>query len=76
MNEPRQMFLDTLTDFWGELSKKSFWEKPLDQQEILVEALTQDYFRTDHEGHESDDSLGLEMALNEYHLRGLYFALR
>ena len=69
-NQPRQLFLDSIVDFYGKLSNKEFWAN--DRKRIIaLEAIAQDYIRTDHTGHK-EDSITLQAAINEYHIRAKY----
>ena len=68
MSEPRQFFLDTLQEFYAKLSNIAFWESGR-AQEIAVEALYQDYYRTEHEGYGLQDATSFKVALSEYSMR-------
>ncbi len=70
-NEPRQMFLDTVVEFYGKLGNKDFW-KDVKSTEIALEALLQDYMRTDHTGFYKEDATTLQAAIYEYRLREKY----
>jgi len=74
-NESRQMFLDTLVEFYGKLGNKGFWAD-MKQRDIALEALTQDYMRTDHTGFKEEDSIALQSAINEYQMREKYIVGR
>jgi DNA-binding Lrp family transcriptional regulator len=68
-NEPRQMFLDTLIEFYTKLGDKNFWGLTRFQRENTLQALMQDYFRTSHGEHLKDDYIALQAAIQEYHTR-------
>jgi len=65
---PRQLFLETLVDFWNKLSDRAFWANPK-AQDIAIEALGQDYLRTEHGKHLDKDAVALQAALQEYRNR-------
>ncbi|KKM81334.1 hypothetical protein LCGC14_1330810 [marine sediment metagenome] len=67
-NEPRQMFIDSVVEFYEKLGSKKFWAD-MKQRTIVLEALSQDYMRTDHTGYKEEDATTLRAALNEYRLR-------
>jgi len=69
--QPRQLFLDTLVEFYGKMGSKEFWAD-FKKCEIALEALTQDYMRTDHSEHLEEDATSLQAALNEYRIRERY----
>lgn len=70
-NQPRQLFLDTVVEFYEKLGSREFWGDDK-KQTIALEALSQDYIRTDHTGFEEEDSTTLEATINEYNLRKKY----
>ena len=72
--QPRQLFLDTLVEFYAKLGNKEFWAD-MKKCEIALEALIQDYMRTDHRGH-LEDATSLQAALNEYRIRERYLLMR
>ncbi len=67
--EPRQMFLDTLSEFYDKMENRTFWEKSLGLRQISVDALVQDYLRTDHEDKLESDRVSWLSALDEYCMR-------
>jgi hypothetical protein len=75
MGEPRQLYLDTLLEFHHKLGEKEFWKKPFEVRIISLEALSQDYIRTDHKGFEDDDTVSLDSAFREYHMRQKYIEM-
>jgi len=68
MDLPRQLFLEALAAFWDKLSSKEFWGSPK-RQDIAIEALGQDYLRTEHGKHLDKDVVALQAALQEYRNR-------
>ena len=69
--QPRQLFLDTLVEFYGKMGSKEFWAD-FKKCEIALEALSQDYIRTDHAGYVEEDATSFQAALNEYRMRERY----
>ena len=65
-NQPRQLFLDTLLEFYHKMGDKDFWRKTDEQRQISVDALTQDYLRVDHGENLEQDAISLQSALDEY----------
>lgn len=72
--QPRQLFLDTLCDFWKSMGDKQFWADTK-KASISLSALIEDYFHVDHEGRLEDDATSLEAAIDEYHRREAYLLL-
>lgn len=69
--QSRQFFLDTLVEFYGKMGSKAFWAD-MKKCEIALEALMQDYIRTDHSGYVEEDATSLQSAINEYRMRERY----
>lgn len=69
--QPRQLFCDTLVEFYGKLGDRRFWASRK-QQEIALEALIQDYMRTDHGEHKDEDVISFEAAVSEFRMRERY----
>ena len=65
-NEPRQLFLDTLADFYKKIGEKDFWAKTDEQRQIAIDAVNQDYLRVDHGIRLKQDAIALQAALDEY----------
>lgn len=71
ISEPRQLFLDTLSDFHKNMGDRKFWSS-VQAQDIAIEALAQDYMRVEHGEHLNLDATFLQSALQEYELRKAY----
>jgi len=69
--QPRQLYCDSLVDFYGKLGSKDFWASVI-KREIALEAFIQDYMRTEHKGHEKEDTISFQSALNEFRMREKY----
>ncbi len=74
-NQPRRLFLDTLVDFHEKIGHKSFWES-WKYQDIVLEALMQDYFRAEHGEHLQTDAAFLEGALDAFGRRLIYYSIQ
>lgn len=73
--QPRQLFLNTLVEFHDKLGSREFWANTK-QREIALEAVTQDYMRTEHGENLKEDAISLQVAINEYHTRESYILRR
>ena len=69
--EPRHLFSETLSSFHKKLGDRAFWRNP-DSQEIAIEALGQDYLRTEHGKFLKQDAVSLQAAFDEYSRRKIY----
>jgi hypothetical protein len=69
---PRKFYLETLLDFHHKMGEKDFWAKPFETRLISLEALGQDYMRTEHKGFEDADAISLNSAYMEYEMRQKY----
>lgn len=70
--EPRQLFLDTLSDFYQKMGDKAFWAKTDEQRQIALDAVNQDYLRVEHGTHIEQDAIALQAALDEYIRRQIH----
>lgn len=73
--QPRQLFLDTVVEFYEKLGFKDFWLGGEKQRTIALEALAQDYIRTNHAGFMEEDRVTLQAAIEEYHRRAEYMTM-
>lgn len=72
--QPRQLYCDSLVDFYAKLGNKEFWNNTR-KREIGLEAFCQDYLRTNHVGHSEEDAISFQSAINEYRMREEYMKL-
>lgn len=73
--QPRQYYLDSLAEFYIKLDSKEFWADTR-QQEIALEAISQDYIRTDHKEYKRVDAVSFQAAMTEYQHRKRYMGNR
>ena len=73
-DESRQCYLGTLVDFHTKLGEESFWANT-HEQGVMLQALIQDYFRTNHGEHLEEDHISLLSAIDEYRRRESYLVL-
>ena len=71
-NLPRKLYLETLLEFHHKMGERDFWTKSFETRLISLEALGQDYIRTEHKGFEDEDAISLEAAFREYEMRQKY----
>lgn len=62
---PRELFINSLMYFHELLGSREFWNSTLEQRKKNIDALAQDFIRTNHPDLENDTTL-LESALEEY----------
>jgi hypothetical protein len=75
INQNRQFFLDSIVDFREKMGDRTFWEKPPEIRQISIDALTQDYLKTEHGENLQDDADVLMTTLDEYHTREIYITM-
>ena len=74
-NNSRQLYLDTLIEFWEKLGSREFWGDD-SKRGIALEALTQDYLRVEHGEYLEDDAISFQAAIDEYHRREFYILMQ
>jgi len=64
----RQLYLDSLVEFRKKLSETGFWESKV-KREVALNALAEDFVRTDHGDRMEEDAASLVLAIMGYERR-------